>query len=248
MNYYHRVRWEAAMYPTDLLEAIAEWQNGWGEDAARRITITNRLRDAIRDAELSEAYRRVDEVCFRKRFLVPNNPQNGGDLKPLILDGRINEGVASWTTDLSYAKTFKELTRLNNISCVFAHTPTPEEVVLNLKALWDDPDFVNAVKSYVDSRGRYAAALDYFKARQYEVVLDAPLVLEEVEAFCDRISPFGHLCETAELTTAAQQEHFWSLMRQADVYPGDARWLDREKSQRVLERIRSRFVQPLTEG
>jgi len=231
------------MYSTELVDTIGEWQNGWGEDAVRRIAITNRLRNALDRAGLPESCRRVDEVCFRKRFLVPNNPQNGGDIKPLFFQGRIHEGVASWSTSLVFAKGFKDPTRLNNITCVFAHRPTPEEVVLNLKTLWDDKDFVSAVKLYVDGKGKFADALNQFRGRQFEVILNAPLLIEEVEAFCERISSFGKLCETAELKTEEQQDNFWSSMTQADVYPGDPKWLGREKSQRILEAIRGRFVQ-----
>lgn len=230
-------------YSAELLKAIGEWQNGWGEDAARRLAVTDRLREAIAREDLPEVAMRCTEICYRKRFLVPNNPQNGGDLKPLLLQGAVEEGVASWTTDLSFAKEFKEETRLNSVSAVFAHAPAKNEVLLNVKALWGDPEFAAAVAAYADSNGEYAAALRNFRALQSEVILDAPLLVDEVEAFCGRISEFIHLCDIAGLATEEQQDDFWRRMVQADTFPGDARWLDRKGAQRVIARVKKIFVQ-----
>ena len=40
---------------------------------------------------------------------MPNNPQNGGDFLPLVWDGAIPDGTASWTTDYNFAKSiFRE--------------------------------------------------------------------------------------------------------------------------------------------
>lgn len=41
---------------------------------------------------------------YRKRFLVANNEQNGGDMVPLFWNGEIKEGFASWTRDFEFAR------------------------------------------------------------------------------------------------------------------------------------------------
>jgi hypothetical protein len=230
-------------YSAQLIEAIGEWQNGWGENGGRRLAITQRVRQAISSSSLSDNAKQCSEQCYRKRFLVPNNSQNGGDLKPLILDGRIEEGVASWTTNFDYAKDFKDCTRPNNVSAVFAHLPSARgEVVLNVKALWSDAGFAQAVSSYAENQGKFAGALQNFKALQHEVILDTPLLILEVEAFCDRISGLEHLYGIAELTTTEQQDEFWRRMVETDTLPGDARWLNREKSQRAIAKVRDAYI------
>ena len=232
-------------YSNDLLEAIGAWQNGWAEDAPRRMTVTGRLISTIASASLPEAARRVEGVCYRKRFLVPHNPQNGGDFWRLILSGRIDEGVASWTTDLNLAKSFKGATREGNTSTIFAHAPRAEEVVLNIKALWEDPAFKMAAQKYVDEKRSYGSALANFKDLQSEVILDAPLLFDEVESFCDRASTLDRLHDIAMVTTEQQEEEFWQLMVKADTYPGDPHWLSREASRRALANIRAAFIERL---
>jgi hypothetical protein len=82
--------------------------------------------------------------CYRRRFLVPNNPQNGADFLPLVFNGRIEEGIASWTTDYALAKEFKAKLRPGEIAAVFGYFPKNEDVFLNTKALWERTDFAEA--------------------------------------------------------------------------------------------------------
>src|SRR4051812_46579142 len=109
-------------YPESFLKTLAAWQNGWGECALRRRKLISHLTEATRRATmLPRSALQVSEVCYRKRFLVANNPQNGGDLWPLFWDGAINEAVASWTTDYKFATvSFKKDPRPGTIAALFA--------------------------------------------------------------------------------------------------------------------------------
>ena len=64
------------------------------------------------------------------------------------MQGSIGEGIASWTTELKFAQDFKDPMRDGNVSAVFGHVPKPEEVVLNITALWTDLNFRTAVETY----------------------------------------------------------------------------------------------------
>ena len=114
--------------PDSFLSALGKWQMGWREDHHLRIKTTKNLHKAcqeIRNDLPSEAFH-VPEFCYRKRFLVPNNPQNNGDFWPLFWDGVIEDKIASWTTDYNYAKfMFKKELRENTISAIFRHSPQP---------------------------------------------------------------------------------------------------------------------------
>lgn len=90
-----------------FLSALGRWQRGWREDSTLRLEIASELETEIAETGLPAQFQAVNETCYRKRFLVPNNPQNGGDLGPLFLNGFLQEGVASWTTEKRFAQEFK---------------------------------------------------------------------------------------------------------------------------------------------
>jgi hypothetical protein len=67
-----------------FLSALGRWQKGWREDATLRLEFARELETAIEETGLSVQFRTVNETCYRKRFLIPNNPQNGGGFWPII--------------------------------------------------------------------------------------------------------------------------------------------------------------------
>jgi hypothetical protein len=233
-------------YSAHFLSALGAWQRGWLEDATRRLRITDQLMAAIESSpNLPPETKSVREKCYRKRFLVPNNPQNNGDLVPLILRGWIDEGVASWTTEPRFAEDFKDPLRDGTISAVFGHMPKPEEVILNVKALWTEPDFEIAVERYAANGGPNAAALQYFKSRQSEVILNCPLRFDEVETFCGRSSPFEDLCEAAGISSdQTERDEVWRRLVERGEFPGEPRWLrDKEGAARALRRAKDEFIE-----
>jgi hypothetical protein len=99
---------------------------------------------------------------------------------------------------LKFAQDFKDPLREGTVSAVFGHSPLPAEVVLNIPALWNDPEFQQAVEAYSQGGQPNASALQHFNARQSEVILNCPLRADEIEGFCGRSSPFELLCDSAE--------------------------------------------------
>lgn len=230
------------MFSDRFLAALGAWQNGWREDRKRRLPITKELLDAISAERLPEQFVTCTKVCFRKRFLVPNNQQNGGDLGPLFLNGFIEEGVASWTTDPKFAQEFKDPLRDGTFSAVFAHRPSADEIVLNVPALWSVPAFQKRVIEFEEIGGLDAKALTHFKFRQGEVILTAKLRYDEVHALCGKSSPFEVLCELQGLSTDAERDSFWSELVAAKKFPEEPCWIEGRKVQNVLERTRCKFL------
>ena len=91
-----------------------------------------------------------------------------------LLNGFIDEGLASWTTDQKFAQDFKDPLRSGTFAAVFAHLPEPGEVLVNIPALWAENAFEEAVKAFHTRGGPNADALMHFKFRQGETqaVLD----------------------------------------------------------------------------
>lgn len=223
-------------YSDEFLSALGAWQNGWGEKKERRLEITTRLKMALDRAELpSEAFH-VPEVCYRKRFLVPNNPQNGGDFVPLVRDNELLDGVAAWTTDYDYAKKFKKSElgpRPGSVAVIFGWKPKQDEVVLNILRLWKCDGFEEAVRDYGARDGENAGALLHFRGRQSEIVLTSPLKLSETLAFCGVIPTLEHLCEKAGITTEEGQEELWGHLVKEDLLPFGEYWIEGESALRA---------------
>ena len=171
-------------YTNRFLRALGDWQNGWQEKKDKRLPITKELLTSI--SEMSpDKLPLTDPIphCYRKRYLVPNNPQNGGDFQKLILEGSIEEGISSWTTRQELAQEFKCLFRNGCVTAIFEHSPRHNEVVVDLSALWSDLDFAQALASYTNNGGDYAVALNNVKYKQFEIIIDARLLASEAIDF-----------------------------------------------------------------
>jgi len=226
-----------------FLAALGGWQRGWREDKDRRLVLAQELTAAVEAEGLSAKFQSSNAVCYRKRYLVPNNPQNGGDLGPLFLNGSVVEGLASWTTDKKFAQEFKDPLREGTFAAVFAHRPSGGEVLANIPELWSDPVFESAVEAYSKRNGANADALLHFKFRQSEIVMNADLRLDELVALCGKSSPFDVLCELGGLTTDVDRDDYWQRLVKDDKFPEDPTWLTVEQTQDVLQRTKRKFLE-----
>src|ERR1700730_12400982 len=234
------------VYFDRFLAALGAWQRGWREDPTRRQGITNELLGAIAESGLPNEVRTINQKCYRKRLLVPNNPQNQGDFGPLIMNGALeDEGVASWTTELKFAQDFKNPLRDGTASAVFGHVPLPHEVILKIPALWRDPEFQAAVDEYSKSAKPNADALQNSKTGQSEIILNAPLRRDEIEGFCGRSSPFELLCELAGIHDEEDRDKEWRRLCEASVFPEQPTWLNREAALRALANTEAKFAELL---
>lgn len=227
-------------YRDDFLLALAKWQRGWHEDKHRRLQITSELESAIdanRSAFPPSAFD-APSVCFRKRFLVPNNPQNGGDFWPFVWDGEIAEGVASWTIDYGFAKSiFKTEVRPNEVAVIFSHSPKPEEVVLNITNIWQDERFVVATDRYAEKNGEASAVYSRIGNKQKEVVLRAPLSIDSVRAFCGVVPRIEAVCASAGISDDADADRVWESMVSRQIFPFDPYWIEDQAAEAALDRF-----------
>jgi hypothetical protein len=224
------------IYSDEFLGALGAWQAGWREEKDRRVAITDRLRAAINASSLPEEAFRVPFECYRKRFLVPNNPQNGGDFWPFFWDGEIAEGIASWTTDYNYCRViFKKYPRPESIACIFKFGPQPSEVVLNIAALWHRADFRSAVFSYIDRKKENFSAIQHFRDTQSEVILDASLTMDDVVAFCGQVPSLDRLCSEMGITTPEDEDDLWRKLVEANLLPTFPYWLEGDAAQRAID-------------
>lgn len=215
-------------FSDEFLDALGAWQNGWGEDQARKEPLAAAL--SQESASLPDRYRTVLEPCYRKRFI------HKGELVDIILGDEKDEGMASWTTDLRFAERMKGLVRANAVSAaVFRHTPAKDEVVVSLSALWADPLFAQAVQNYCARGGTFGTALLNFKDTQSEIVLRTPLRGSEIVALSGASSPFDELCDRAGIPEQDRDKTFKQLV-DAGTYPGDPQYIDIEASQRAISR------------
>lgn len=227
------------MFNDAFLSALGAWQNGWREEPERRLSITTALQTAIIAMDQALPKRSPAPLCYRKRFLRPSNPQNPFELSQLILAEFTHEGVASWTTDPEFGRGFKELLRANHITALFEHLPDENEVVVDIRALWEDPGFVAAVSDYARREGQYASALVNFSDKQSEMILSAPLRLHEVFGLVGQIGSYDSLFALAGAETEDQQDVLFDQIVKHRYAPGQAVWTSRTGAQRALRRAQA---------
>ena len=228
-------------FSDEFLGALGGWQRGWNEDKSRRQQVTVKLIEAISQNTLPLEAVKEPPFCYRKRFLIPFNSQNGGDLWPLFWDGEIIEGVASWTTDCDFAKNlFKRDLRPNSFAAIFRRMPSKTEVVLNIPELWKIAEFRERVDQYVLARGENFEALDRFKASQSEIILNAPLTLDNVFSLCEKVPDHETICtllRNENIDISGGEDEVWSRMTATELYPTNNYWLEQVNSQKVLDTV-----------
>lgn len=233
------------VYPDRFLDALGAWQRGWREDQDRRLIVTRELRAAIEALPHPLPISAPLPGCYRKRFLVPNNPQNGGDFLKLILAGEIVEGPASWTTDPTFHLEFKRNPRVGQLTALFHHLPRADEVLVDIVALWRDPIFVTAVEDYIGRGGEEAESYKSIAAGQKEMVLTAPLLIDE---FVDAVGDIGdenffHAALGA--STDSEREAVSDALMAAKIALGAKKWAGGDAVRRAVQRTRLLFTAKL---
>lgn len=227
-------------FSDSFLTALGAWQNGAAEDRARRKALGDAL--AVEAARLSVEFRTVSDTCYRKRFIYD------GEKVPFAR-GQIDEGVAAWTLDQDYAKTFKGGIRTDGgLTALFGKTPKQQEIVVSLPALWSSSNFQSAVEDYARRDGVFSDALVNFRDNQSEVVLDTPLRPEDVCGLCGMASDYDELCERAGISDEAERDRIWKSMIDREIYANEPWWLGKEAAQRVIQSANARFAEAEKRG
>ena len=142
---------------------------------------------------------------------------------------------------------FKKEPRPGTIATLFATQPSQEDVVLNIKALWDDPEFTDAVKQFQSSGDVLAPALVRFGAKQSEVLLRSPLKVEEIKGFCGQVPSLDELCRVAGISEEDEEDELWEKMKTQGLVPTANYWLVDDAAMRVVNAVTKRFYERLKE-
>lgn len=113
----------------------------------------------------------MDGVCYRQLSLDPKH------VWVLGAKLQLDEAISSWTTSLQVAESFKGGVPPPGWQGVIIETnPEPKAVVANLSALFDSPEFVDAVDREKPNVIGYHDGIGKYGATQQEVVLELPTI------------------------------------------------------------------------
>ena len=228
------------MFSDNFLKILGAWQKGWKENQTVRLELAEKLKLAV--AALPNQFKQVEQPCYRKRFI------HQGELFKIIMVDEKSEGLASWTICQKYAENFKGLRRPDAVSAaIFEHTPTENEVILNICELWKSDLFIEAANRYKASAGENSDAIFHFKASQGEVILSAPLKGSEIIALTGASSPFDELCDKAFIPEAERDAYFKQLI-DIEKYPETLKYTSREGTQRIIQNTISLMEQKIEEA
>lgn len=226
---------DMAHFSDSFLEALGSWQNGWGEDQARRISLAQVL---LKESQtIPSEFRTVSSACFRKRFLLT------GEVVPLLLRS-LHDGVTSWSTNRKFAEEFKYRMRPGTIAgVVFKYTPKPNDVILNISTLQTAPEFRLAVDSYRTRALPMANALVNFVGSrdQHEVVLNAPLNPEDIVTLSGETNTsFNEFCNVTKLPVLLE-DFAWKALLERDLQPQAPSLIRDAAAQAAVLRVIERF-------
>lgn len=224
-----------AHFSDGFLEALGSWQNGWGEDQVRRVSLAEVL---LKESQtMPSEFRTVSSVCYRKRFLLT------GEVVPLLLRS-LHDGVTSWSTDRRFAEEFKYRMRPGTITgVVFQYNPKPGDVILNISTLQTDPEFRSAAESYCRRALPMANALFNFVGSrdQHEVVLNAPLNPKDIVTLSGETNTsFNEFCNGVNLPVLLE-DSAWKALLARDLQPEAPSLIRDEAAQAAVLRAIERF-------
>lgn len=172
-------------FPLDVLQAINDWQRGYTDK--QKPTRIRQIEAAAK--KVDTRFRRAERPCYRQMTLSPRYVWQMGEVYHL------EETISSWTEHYEVARDFKGGVApegMDWISVIFQINPAPEQVVLNLAALYADPDFLAACDEHQSEIARYWDGIGRHKDTQAEVIL----ALDEVR-LSDVYAAGGHSSKPA---------------------------------------------------
>lgn len=217
------------MFELSLLQAINDWQRGG--DHKQKLKRGLALKAA--SATLPTKFRQCRDRCFRQEA------HERGRTWQLLIDNKLPETIAAWTTSLSVAKNFKggvPPTGLQGV--VFEITPAPKQVVVNLNELFKDSAFQQAIAAHKTKIQGRADGLDRYGATQNEVVLElATLDLATVHSYGGYVGDLPSL--VAEHVSMFGKLPTPMKLKELQTRAGKPWWLSRLETGAVISRVLS---------
>lgn len=154
---------DTVLYNWDEIESIAVWQNYGSSGIDKNIYKVQK--------KLPENIKRYSGDAYRFVFLSPKHWKT-------VLDGKLipNRKLESYTTSLQMAKRLsREIGESDHVDSTYIlafikYRPSPNQIFINIEALWKNTDWRRSVDFYVDKKKYFNEGLD-FEGSQKEVIL-----------------------------------------------------------------------------
>lgn len=221
-------------FPATLLHAIDRWQKGG--DHAAKVKRGQRLKQqvlSLNDASLGWC----PEVVYRRLAL----PQRY--IWTFITTGALPETISAWSLNLDVAKGIKGgvppewQDGKRWVGVILGYKPKPEDVVVNLDALWLDLRY----QRFLAEAGpeKYAEGIRRYKNLQREVVLDLERVsLKQIWSWGGYSSSVEELTELFLRVKPTREQTNWVReIIQANDIPTGARWTSSSGARNVTLRV-----------
>jgi hypothetical protein len=223
-------------FSLSVVQAINDWQRGG--DAKQKKRRGEALKRECRS--LPGEFRQCESLCYRQIAL----PK--GSVWSLLVEDALAEKVSAWTTELAVSEKFKGGVPPEGqgyCGVIFAYIPKPENVVVNLSLVYQDPHFNRACEDLRPRINGYADGIGRYGNEQSEVVLKMQVLTQnDLHSFGGHSSPFDELVElTAHLMygRAPSTKELQDLRQKVEHvrdWAGPA-WLPPDATQRVLSRL-----------
>jgi hypothetical protein len=220
------------IFTRDLIQAVNDWQRGGRHD--QKVRRGQCLKG--RAAALPDRFRACDAACFRQEAHEKDR------VWQLLADNQLPETIAAWTTDLDVAKNIKGgVPPPGSQGVIFRITPPAGSVVLNLVALYADPDFRAAVEIHKSAIEGYHDGIGRWGDSQREIILELGSLdqasIYSYGGFSSNREPLLALYLQRQPTPEDLAE-FDRLSAKAGGGPGEW-WLSEGGTQAVLKRMES---------
>lgn len=183
-------------YSLSVLQAINDWQRGYS--AKQKVNRVRQIEAAAKS--IDPQFKCIGVPCYRQVALKPSHVWQMGATY------RLEETVSSWTESRQVGKEFKGGVApegMSLLTVIFLVMPTPSQVVLNLGALYADPDFRAACERFKPSIRQFYDGIGKWSDSQHEVILQ----IDEVQ-LADVYACGGHSSKPQDLL---KQEHVKEL-------------------------------------
>ncbi|MEC9468890.1 MAG: hypothetical protein VYA18_04145 [Pseudomonadota bacterium] len=219
-------------FPLELLQAVSDWQRGPSEK--KKIERGNTLKELI--ATLPAKFRSCDEPCFRQEA------HEKGRTFDVLIANKLDETVAAWTTNETIAQKFKGgVPPLGLQGIILRIMPPPGSVVANLKALYSDQDFVDAMQANRSKIDYYENGAGKYGGTQDEVVLELGHITEaQIYSYGGYAGPFEQL--VVEFVAMNGHEPSEAEQQNLAEAAGGAWWLSEEGTRIVIARTKPQFL------
>ena len=151
------------MFTLELLQAINDWQISANPRRAERLKSLA--------ADLPPRLRETPLCCFRQISLSTDFVEKLGEELHLV------EKISAWTLTTDVAKHFKGGVPPEGLQgVIFEFVPATENAVINLVAVFADPEFREACERLGSAVVRFGDGIGRYGASQAEIVLDIPIL------------------------------------------------------------------------